>query len=89
VLSAIAVAEAGFPSYALLGTHLTSKGLGFIVDNYDKYLIWLDNDNPDVVRKARALYRRLQMFGDCGMIEYQGGDPKDHTQAQIKEIVNA
>ena len=51
----------------LLGTNLSDKHINFIVSHPSPVLVWLDNDNPDVVKKARAMYARIAGWKACSL----------------------
>lgn len=85
-LSAIRVGRQ-FPSVALFGTNLTEVRLAWLIENYDRFVVWLDDDNAEVRRNTRRLHRRLSLFGPCVTITGVGKDPKHCTDVEIGEIV--
>jgi hypothetical protein len=85
-LSAITVGRQYY-AVALMGTHLTDHVLQHITEYHDKFVVWLDMDNPEVISNARKIQKRLTLFGQCGMIEYTGKDPKDYSDHDVHRIV--
>lgn len=72
---------------ALFGTNLTEVRLAWLIENYDRFVVWLDDDNAEVRRNTRRLHRRLSLFGPCVTITGVGKDPKHCLDSEIGEIV--
>lgn len=72
-----------------LGTNPTDEVINWITKNYDYVLIWFDNDKPDVREKQIYYYRFLQALlpGRVELITSIKGDPKNHTDDEIKSIL--
>jgi DNA primase len=85
-LSAITVGRQYY-AVALMGTHLTDHVLQHITEYHDKFVVWLDMDNPEVISNAKKIRKRLTLFGQCGMIEYTGKDPKDCSDEEIRDLI--
>jgi hypothetical protein len=73
-------------SAALFGTSVRDGLLARLVGNHDKFLIFLDNDNAQVKSAARKIKKRLQIFGECAIIEAYK-DPKDHTTEELERLL--
>lgn len=73
---------------ALLGTSLPKEKYLTLGTKYDKIVIWLDNDNPQVRKSQSKIKRRLELFCPDVQIIYTERDPKEHTQKEIEAIVN-
>ena len=88
ILSAIKVARVANAT-ALMGTHTPQENLEYILRfRPDVVLLWLDDDNPDVRDKQRKAYRRIRAFVPTHIVHSHGRDPKDHTTAEIQEVIN-
>ena len=72
----------------LLGTKLTDEQLADIVRaKYSKVYIFLDNDNIEIKRLARTLYRLLTPHVRCEIIKHTACDPKMLSASQLKELL--
>lgn len=73
----------------LLGTNLSDKHIKFIVQHPSPVLVWLDNDNPDVVKKARAMYARISGWKECSIFT-EAKEPKHfvHERELREAIIN-
>lgn len=86
-LSAIRVRELRTPVVGLLGTGLSDHVLNVIISRYKKFLIWFDNDNPEVKHAQLDLKKRLELFGDSVIIRTDK-DPKRHTRDEMENVLN-
>lgn len=68
----------------LLSTDMSTQNLIFAID-YDRFIVWLDNDNPIVKMKQVKLRNRLAMFGEA--VVFKGTDPKHYSLMEIDRIV--
>jgi len=75
------------PAMPLLGTVLKDEHISFCL-NFQEVIVFLDNDNPTVVRHARAMEKRLTNFGLCVKIIAHKSDPKDLSERQLREILD-
>lgn len=76
-----------YDAFALLGSELNDVGLSELVRNYDNFVVWLDNDNKIVNKKAGDLHHRLMLFGNCRKVSEQC-EPKDITDIDIRNILD-
>lgn len=86
LLSCIKVAESGNNCIALLGTSLSDQVKSVLLSNYDKYIIWLDNDNPQVKLNQAKLKRELELYGKVGIIKTTN-DPKTYSSTEINKLL--
>lgn len=73
-------------SMALMGTHLPDETLSlFDIDAYKTIIIFLDDDNPTVVKQQADLYRKLTTMtcAQIGLIKSEGKDPKEHGRQEL------
>jgi len=74
---------------ALLGTSFHDDDL-LSIGKYKRVIIYLDDDNAQVKRMQRKLKRRISYLCDDVQIYHSGGvDPKDLTDAEILEVLDA
>ena len=69
---------------ALLTTSINTSTMSDIA-GYDRYVIWLDDDNRQVKMKQLQMHRRLSILGDVSVIHET--DPKRCTDALIQERI--
>lgn len=83
ILSALAIARAGYIGVALLGSYVGTDVQEVIKTH--KVRVWLDPDKrKDCIRFAK----RLSMYNiDASPIVFTDKDPKEYTTAEIKEIL--
>lgn len=84
IISSIKVGQV-MDSVALLSTNINSKLLEAITD-WDKFYIWLDMDNPQVIRQGLKLLKILGNMGETKLIKTPK-DPKYYTTDEIKSIL--
>lgn len=82
IISAIRVARYT-DSLALLTTTIATNTLAAIA-SYDKFIVWLDDDNRQVKLNQLRLARRLGMFGSVKVIHHT--DPKRCDDGYIKRV---
>lgn len=68
----------------LMGTTISTRNLIYAID-YDRFIVWLDNDNPIVKMLQVKLQDRLSAFGEC--VIYKGTDPKKYSVFEIYNVV--
>ena len=89
-VSGIRVAEAGFTAYVNYGTQVKPGKLWQLAKKYNHIIVWLDNDNEVVNKNAQQMYDILHMYKKPAAVvrrQVDKSDPKDFTEAQIKEVV--
>jgi len=84
ILSALRTSKY-YPSLSLLGVYLKPAALS-IVKQYTKFIIWLDNDNPQVKRQQLVLKNSLELIGDV-IILHTAKDPKSYSDDEMKEVL--
>ena len=85
ILSAIVVGRY-INTIALVGVNITTHQLAYL-SKFDRFIIWLDNDNPQVKMKQLQARNKLSLFGDVRVI-HTDRDPKYLSEAEIKEVLN-
>lgn len=84
ILSAMVVGKST-PCIALRGTHVNIEKLLKLQQASEKYIIWLDGDEPGI-KAAERLKTKLKWFSDVAVIKTER-DPKWYSQKEISEIV--
>lgn len=84
IISSIKVGRV-LDSVALLSTNINSKLLEHLTD-YSKFYIWLDMDNPQVIRQGLKLLKILGNMGETKLIKTPK-DPKYYTTDEVKSIL--
>jgi len=76
------------PTIALNGTSLDDKCILKVVKNYSSFIIFLDNDNPQVKKSQRKLKKKLELVckGKVTII-YSDKDPKELSNKELQEIL--
>lgn len=72
-------------SVALLGTSLSDTTFNEIVELYDRFYVFLDNDNTEVVSNSHKIHNRIRYFKDSILISITK-DPKDCTMDELVDI---
>ena len=85
-LSCIRLSYAGYNAVALQGTSLTDTMLSYLLDHYDNFIVWLDDDKPEVKIKQVKLKQELDLFGKVSMRKTPN-DPKEYTADELRLIV--
>lgn len=73
-------------SVALLGTKLSDYGLNYL-SQFSEFIVWLDNDNPEVKKSQMSIKRRLSIFGKTRIIKVNK-EPKHMSDEEIKKCLN-
>jgi hypothetical protein len=87
VLSAIKVGRVARGVACLTSTLDTDTLMSLRSQGHDECVIWLDNDNVDVNRKARALHRQASLLFPRTRFVTGYADPKHYTMSEIGEIL--
>lgn len=82
MLSAIVVVRHTSAAFPLLGTSLSSKQCASLVDRYDSFMVWLDNDNKQVKDNARRIRNQLAAAKPTKWVRF-ANDPKHQDKATI------
>lgn len=56
-------------------------------EGYNRAVVWLDNDNPDVNRKARTIYNTVSLLFPSTLFVSDKRDPKHYTDIEIGEVL--
>lgn len=75
-------------SMALLGTSLSPPGLSYILECYDEYIIWLDDDKPEVKMRQLKLKQQLSLYSSNVTIVTSPLDPKYIPKEEMEEILH-
>lgn len=86
VLSAIKCARTGADAIAILGTSLSDAVIGRLT-TYKTFILYLDNDNPQVLRNRSKIAARLGQFGTVKVVDIRTKDPKELTTEQLEDIL--
>lgn len=84
ILSAIKVGRVA-RTIALLSTNIT-QAVRTYLSQFDRFHVWLDMDNPQVIRSAVKLLNTLDLFGKTHLITTMK-DPKCYDESYIKEAL--
>lgn len=87
ILSSIRISNLGYNSIAIQGTNITDSLLDYITDNYNNYIIYLDNDNRQVKLCQAKLKSQLSMYGKVNLIKAET-DPKELNDDELEDIIN-
>ena len=85
-LSAIRVSKF-CPSYPLLGNNASPEQIIWLTDQFDSFIIWLDNDNQQVKKNAESLYKILTMLGKGVYKEDKLYDPKYYSDHYMEMML--
>lgn len=86
-LSARKVAACGVDAIALCGVNLRPEVLQFLLkEKYQKGVVWLDGDNPQVRMMQRRIVRNLAFMPETQLVE-TGTDPKHESESSIKRLL--
>lgn len=87
VLSGIKVARF-MPSLALMGSNMSDKHLAFILrNNFDKFIVFLDDDNRQIKLNQLKIKAELAQFGDVKLITGVNKDPKACSNDELEELL--
>ena len=84
-LSYLTVCRAGHSALCLFGTHLQTY-MYKVLDYFDTYIVWLDDDNIQVKLKQVKLRNKLAKYGKCDILKTDK-DPKEYSSEQIQEFI--
>ncbi len=85
VLSALAVARAGYNSVSLLGSYVNDSIVEFLVRLGTRCVVWLD---PDKRRESLCVTKRLRGLGlQSVSLVLPDKDPKDYTPDEVRTYV--
>jgi len=87
ILSAIKVGRQ-YAAIALLGTGCDIRSINWLIKNYKRFIIFLDDDNKIVKRQQRVLKNTLGMLGESRIITGVGKDPKHLSNSELREIID-
>jgi len=74
-------------TFALLGTELsTTMKQELIATGYQKFFLWLDNDNTVVKMKQLKIANELSLFGEVKLITLER-EPKECSEVEITGIL--
>jgi hypothetical protein len=74
-------------TYPLLGSNMTKSQLLYLSTYYTKYIIWLDNDNNQVLSNVRDIKSRLELLGYKVHPVTIKQDPKNIPYSQLDSIM--
>ena len=86
ILSAMCVNTAGCDSMALLTSSTKLHRIYPYIQAYKSFVVWLDNDNRQVLQDASKLKRILEPFGEVQLIRTRT-DPKHYSLDILQEIL--
>lgn len=72
-------------SYVLLGSSISDAGLAKI-RKFKKFIIFMDDDKPEVKMNQIKIQKKLELFGTVRVI-HRGTDPKNLGSIELKEIL--
>jgi hypothetical protein len=87
-ISAMRLDLLGIAGIALTGSSLNTDDAFKLSLLYDRFVVWLDNDNDTVIKNATATAMRLGLYtsGKIGIVQGHN-DPKKHTDEEIHTII--
>jgi len=88
LLSAWKISQAGFTGFACLGSAGGASEIFALSKQYNRLVIWLDNDKPEVLKNSRRLLRYGEMFFPETGIVLGSSDPKRHSLEDIRRTVD-
>lgn len=86
ILSCIKLYYSGYNAVALQGTSIDDTLLNYITKHYNDFIIWLDNDNPQVKMNQVKLQKKLSLFGTTRIIKSEV-DPKEYSKEEIDKWI--
>ena len=76
------------PCIALMGTHLSDIMLSYLIaKRFKNFLVFLDDDNPEVKWRQQDLHKRLSMFGKVAVVHTDGTDPKELDEDDLELVL--
>ena len=90
LVSAIHINRLGCPAYVNYGTQVKPIKLHHLSKEFDQVLVWLDNDKPEVIEKARQMTDVLTLFMPMKNVHRSEtlNDPKHYEHKILKEELN-
>jgi hypothetical protein len=86
-LSCVQAGMAGYSAMLLGGTRLTDDSLSSILAHkWERIVVYLDNDNPDVRKSQRDIYRTLSFYYPVVVLR-EDRDPKELTVTELQELI--
>ncbi|MGI0014071.1 MAG: hypothetical protein ACREBU_11610 [Nitrososphaera sp.] len=85
-LSAIRGADVGVSAIALLGTKLSEEALLALMGR-EPYIVWLDDDNPQVKQAQGQISQRLRQFGGVHVVRGKR-EPKLLSDGEIRGVIS-
>lgn len=73
-------------TYAMLGNHIPDEYKLYIIKNYNKVYIYLDNDSNDIKRKQSVLKNYFEFFNKEVILIKLDKDPKELSDNALKVI---
>ena len=87
LLSAIKVGRY-LPAMPIWSTRIRDIHVNTLIDmGFNKFTVFLDDDNGQVKRDALKNKRILDKIGECDIIHSDGKDPKEFTDNELQEIL--
>jgi len=80
----------GMAGCAVLGASLSEKHVLTLLNNFDKFIIFLDDDNSQVKRNQLKIKHKLELFADVKLlagVNHPGCDPKELNEKDLEEIL--
>ena len=87
ILSAIKVGRQ-YAAVALLGTGCNIETTKWLISNFKRFIIFLDDDNKIVKRQQRVLKNTFDVLGEAKIITGVGKDPKHLSNSELREIID-
>lgn len=75
------------PAFVLNGTGLKDSQLTYLLKDYSKFVIMLDNDNWQVKTSQLKLLKRISTFAKKASIVEVTKDPKEYELAELKTLL--
>ena len=76
------------PCIALMGTHLSDIMLSYLIaKRFKHFIVFLDDDNPEVKWRQQDLHKRLSMFGKVAVAHTDGTDPKEFDEDVLADVI--
>lgn len=88
-LSAMKIDLTGYAGVALCGSSLGKDDAFKLAMRFKTLIVWLDNDNKEVIANAKQAEARLKLYSDRVARECACSDPKGFSTAFIEGIVSS
>lgn len=86
-ISAIRVSSLGYNVCPLWGSQLHDGQLKYLLQNYNEFVIMLDNDNSQVKKKQRRIRDRLEAHGTKVKLYLLDKDPKEYSDEELNNLL--